>query len=100
MSSSKIKSLTKKNTSNQISNKINLPHSYSKKIVDDLVEILKKLIKNSELTIKNFGKFQVNTKNERVGRNPKNKKNYLIAARKTLTFSANRKLKEKVNKYR
>ena len=85
---SKIKrlNLTKNHIVKEINLKIGLSDSYINKIVDSLIEILKVSIKNKELNIKNFGTFKTINKNERLGRNPKNKKIYKITARKSLSF--------------
>ena len=70
--------LTKKNISKKINLIIGFSHLYSKEITNDLVDILKDLIKTKETKIKNFGSFRVIKKNQRIGRNPKNKKNILL----------------------
>ena len=95
---SKIKkiSLAKKDISKKISLKTGLSHLYSKQITDDLINILKNLIKNNEIIIKNFASFKVINKNERIGRNPKNNKTYTIKARKSLSFTPSKKLNEKI----
>ena len=55
--------------------------------------------KNKELNIKNFGTFKTINKNERLGRNPKNKKIYKIAARKSLSFIISKKFNDEINKF-
>jgi len=89
--------LTKKNISKVIHLKIGLSAKKVDLIVDDFIQILKYLIRNKELNIKNFGTFKIIYKNERVGRNPKNKKNYMIKARKSLSFRISKKLNNKIN---
>ncbi len=95
---SKIKkiSLTKKDISTKINLKTGLPASYTYKITNDLIDILKYSIKLKETSIKNFITFRVLNKNERLGRNPKNKKNYLIKARKSLSITVSKYLNEKM----
>lgn len=89
--------LTKKNISKIIHLKIGLSSKKVDLIVDDFIQILKYLIKNKEINIKNFGTFKIIYKNERVGRNPKNKKNYVIKARKSLSFRISKKLNNQIN---
>ena len=89
--------LTKKNISKVIHLKIGLSAKKVDLIVDDFIQILKYLIRNKELNIKNFGTFKIIYKNERVGRNPKNKKKYMIKARKSLSFRISKKLNNKIN---
>ena len=92
----KKKSLTKKDISKKINLKTGLSNLYAKQITDDLIDILKNLIKNKEIIIKNFASFKTISKNERIGRNPKNKKIYNINARKSLSFIASKKLNVKI----
>ena len=89
--------LTKKDISKKINLKIGLPISYTNKITDNLLLILKDLIKNKEINIKNFGSFKIVRKNERIGRNPKNNKTYLIKERKSLSFKISKNLNNKIN---
>tara|TARA_B100000965_G_C19540616_1_gene735387 strand:+ start:403 stop:702 length:300 start_codon:yes stop_codon:yes gene_type:complete len=95
---SKIKkiSLTKQEISKKINLKTGLSNLYTKQITDDLISVLKNLIKNKEVNIKNFASFKIINKNERIGRNPKNKKIYKIKARKSLSFIASKNLNDKI----
>ena len=92
----KKKSLTKKDISKKINFKTGLSKLYAEQITDDFIYILKDLIKNKEISIKNFASFKTISKNERIGRNPKNKKIYNINARKSLSFIASKKLNVKI----
>ena len=87
---------TKKNISQKINIKTGLPISYSSEITDNFISILKNLIKNKDLHIKNFATFKILNKNERIGRNPKNNKKYQISARKSLSFIASKKLSDQI----
>ena len=89
---------TKKDISKNLSIKTGLSNSYSLLITDSIIEILKNLIIAETVNIKNFGTFKVLVKNERLGRNPKNNKNYIISARKSLSFIASKKINENINK--
>ena len=72
---------------------------YSKKIVNDIIEILiLNLCFNKIIKVKNFGIFTLHTKNKRIGRNPKNKKIYFINERIITTFRASKSLLLKINK--
>jgi len=95
---SKIKkiSLTKKEISKKINLKTGLSNLYTNQITDDFIDILKNLIKNKEISIKNFASFKTISKNERIGRNPKNKKIYKIKARRSLSFITSKKLNDKI----
>ena len=89
--------LTKKDISKKINLNLGLSVSYTDKITDNLIIILKNLIKNNEINIKNFGSFKVLNKNERAGRNPRNKKIYAIKERKSLSFKISRNFNNKIN---
>ena len=65
------------------------------KIVDNLVESIKEaIIKHKRLEIRDFGVFIIKTRKQRVGRNPKNKKEYPIPNHKAITFKAGKEIKE------
>ena len=97
MSNIKKDQLTKKDISKKINSRIGLSKAYTDKITDNLILILKDLIKNKEINIKNFASFKIIEKKERVGRNPKNNDTYLIKARKSLSFKISKKLNNKIN---
>ena len=86
-------------TKKQIVNAIYMQIGYSKKISENLLEeffeiILDNLIKHKKVKISKFGTFSVKEKKQRIGRNPKTKKEFLISSRKVLVFksSANCKM--------
>ena len=65
------------------------------KIVDNLIESIKEaIIKHARLEIRDFGVFIIKTRKQRVGRNPKNKKEYPIPNHKAITFKAGKEIKE------
>ena len=75
-----------------LSKKLGYSVNFSKKLVDDFINSIIICIKNDELRLSNIGTFKIIKKNERMGRNPKTKKNYLIAARNSIRFIPSRKL--------
>ena len=89
--------LTKKDISKNINSKIGLSVSYTDKITDDLILILKQIINIKETNIKNFGTFKIIKKNERLGRNPKNREIHLIKERKSVSFAVSKKLYKNIN---
>ncbi len=60
-------------------------------------DVRKKLKENNVVKISNFGNFKVLNKKERVGRNPKNKVETKISARKVVTFKSSNFFKNKIN---
>ncbi|MGD2014131.1 MAG: integration host factor subunit alpha [Desulfobacterales bacterium] len=78
---------------------------YSRKKSIEIVEILLELIKQSlesgeEVLISGFGKFCVNRKNKRRGRNPATGKDMMLRRRKVVTFKCSKKLRETLNRRR
>ncbi len=97
MSKTKKTQLTKNNLAKKITSKIGISSLYSDELISDIINILKILIKEKKINITNFGTFKLIHKKERVGRNPKNKKEYIITARKSLSFKVSKKIDNKMN---
>ena len=93
-----IKINNKKILSKKIYNEIGISQAYNEIITNDLIFILKAIIKDGKLNIKNFGTFKILNKKERIGRNPKTKKIYTIEARKSISFKSSQKMNDKINK--
>ena len=91
-------SLNKIDISKNLSKKTGLSINFSKKLINDLIEILIENIKDGELILKNIGKFRVVKKKERIGRNPKTKEEFIINARNSVIFSASKKLSNNLTK--
>ena len=88
----------KKNLSNFLSKKKGYSFLFSQKIIDDLIHVIGKNLIKGDITLKNFGVFKIIQKNERLGRNPKTKKTYIINKRKSLSFTCSRSFLKIVNK--
>ena len=82
---------------NNVSLSLGLSSNHSKKIINDLVEIIVNNIKSGNLNLKNIGSFKIISKKERVGRNPKTKNVHLISARKSISFKASKKILNKLD---
>jgi len=90
--------LTKAQLVESIQNQTGLPKNRSSEIVENLLEIIKDtLISGEDVLISNFGKFCVNHKDERRGRNPATGDEMMLAPRKVVTFKCSGKLKDKIN---
>ncbi len=72
--------------------------NFSKKVINDLIEIININIKSGNLNLKNIGSFKIINKKERIGRNPKTKEIFLISSRKSIIFTTSKKILEKLNK--
>jgi len=78
---------------------IGLSRNESAEIVATILdEISKSLEKGEKVKISSFGSFSVNTKNERVGRNPKTGQEVPITPRRVMTFRPSHILRDLVNK--
>ena len=91
--------ITKNDFSKYMSDETGFPISFSKKIVDDLLIIFTEMIKNNDLVLKNIGTFKLSKKNERIGRNPKTKEEFLISKRKSIRFIVSKNLSKVLNTY-
>ena len=89
--------ITKIDFSKNMSDKTGFPISLSKKIVDDMLIIFTEMIKNNDLVLKNIGTFRLLKKNERIGRNPKTKEEFLISRRKSIKFIVSKNLSKVLN---
>ncbi len=81
-----------------LSKKTGYSKSYSKKLLEDFLKILTKQIILGNFNLKNVGVFKIIFQNERIGRNPKTKKEYIISSRKTVIFSPSRKIIKSLEK--
>lgn len=63
-------------------------------VVDAIIESMKKIVaEDGRLEIRDFGVFQCRQRKHRIGRNPKDKKEYPIPSRRVVTFKMGRELK-------
>ena len=85
-------SLTKASLINDLSVQTGLSSNLSKKIINDLIEIITKNIIKGNLNIKNVGSFKIKNKKERVGRNPKTKEEFIIHSRISISFKPSKNI--------
>ena len=71
---------------------------FSKKLIDDLIDVLINNLINESVKIQNFGTFKIIKKKQRIGRNPKTKENYIIKERNSVSFITSKKLLKIINK--
>ena len=77
---------------------IGLSRNESAEIVATILdEISKSLEAGEKVKISSFGSFSVNSKNERVGRNPKTGQEVPITPRRVMTFRPSHILRDLVN---
>ena len=77
---------------------------FTKNQSSDIVESILSIIKNTlsdgdDVLISGFGKFCVNDKKERRGRNPATGDDMMLSPRKVVTFKCSGKLRDKLNHF-
>jgi integration host factor subunit alpha len=91
-------SLTKNNIVEQIQAGLGFPKNQSVDITESLLELIKASLESGEdVLVSGFGKFCVNNKKKRKGRNPATGENLMLSARRVVTFKCSGKLRDKVN---
>ena len=91
-------SITKKILAKKLNKKFGTSITINSKIIDEIFNFTKKkLIEEKKFNIKNLGLFKIVNKNQRIGRNPKTKEEYLIKKRKTIGFYTSSNFKKLLN---
>ena len=90
--------LTKAQIVESIQNKIGFPRNKSYELLETFLEIIKSTLQSGEdVMISGFGKFCVNEKKERKGRNPATGDTMMLDPRRVVTFKCSGKLRDKIN---
>ena len=93
--------LTKAHIAKTIHNHCGFTNDRSAQVFDSLLEIIKKTLEGGEdLLISGFGKFCVEEKGKRRGRNPVTGEDLMLAPRKVIVFISSGVLRDKVNRKR
>src|SRR5690606_36065139 len=80
----------------EVARKLKIKEKEALGIVDEIIEQIKLTVaEKGRLEIRDFGVFQVKTRKPRIGRNPRDKREYPIPERKVVTFRAGKLLREK-----
>ena len=91
--------LTKAHIVDAIQNQIGLPRKRCVELVETLLEEMKKALESGEdVMISRFGKFCVNEKKERKGRNPATGDDLMLAPRRVVTFKCSQAMRNQINK--
>ena len=92
--------LTKAAITETISEKNNLSPPEARKTIETLLEIIKStLVSGDNLMISGFGKFVVNEKTPRKGRNPATGKEMMLDKRRVVVFKCSGELKSRINNF-
>jgi nucleoid DNA-binding protein len=91
--------MTKEDIATIVAKTANIKKGVAENSIDVILKCMKQgLNKNGSLTIRKFGYFSTKNKRERSGRNPKTGEPAVITARRVVTFSPSKTLKQEVNK--
>jgi integration host factor subunit alpha len=91
--------LTKAQIVENIHSELNVTKNKSVQIVETLLELIKgSLASGDDVLISRFGKFSVNGKGERRGRNPATGDDMMLPVRRVVTFKWSGKLRKKINR--
>ena len=91
------KNFNKDNLYKLLSEKTGFSLLLSKKIINDLIEVIIKEIKKENFNLVNLGKFKIIFKKDRLGRNPKTKQTFIINKRKSISFTASKNFSQFLN---
>ncbi|RFB06019.1 integration host factor subunit alpha [Parvularcula marina] len=77
---------------------VGLSRQESGELVESVLDTIAARLETGEaVKLSSFGTFQVRSKNERIGRNPKTGEEVAITPRRVLTFRASHVLKDQIN---
>ena len=92
--------LTKAEMAERLFAEVGLNKREAKEFVDAFFEAMRKALEDGEqIKLSGFGNFELRSKNQRPGRNPKTGEESPISARRVVTFRAGQRLKQRVEAY-
>lgn len=90
--------LTKAELAEALFEELGLNKREAKEFVDQFFETIRERLEHGEaVKLSGFGNFDLRTKNQRPGRNPKTGEEIPISARRVVTFRPGQKLRLKVS---
>jgi integration host factor subunit alpha len=93
--------LTKAEIVQSMAEQIGFTNNKSSELTETLLEIIKRTLASGEdVLVSGFGKFCVNDKKERRGRNPATGSSMMLRPRRVVTFKCSGKLRRKINSKR
>jgi len=93
------KTVTRADLSEAVYEKVGLSRTESAELVERVLAIIgDALVTGENVKLSSFGSFQVRSKNQRIGRNPKTGEEVPILPRQVLVFKPSNVLKSKINK--
>jgi integration host factor subunit alpha len=93
------KTVTRADLAEAVYQSVGLSRTESAELVERVLGLISDaLVSGDNVKLSSFGSFQVRSKNERVGRNPKTGEEVPILPRQVLVFKPSNVLKSKINK--
>ena len=93
------KTITRADLAEVVYGTVGLSRTESAELVERVLELIgDALVTGANVKLSSFGSFQVRSKNERIGRNPKTGEEVPILPRQVLVFKPSNVLKSKINK--
>ncbi|MGE0503103.1 MAG: integration host factor subunit alpha [Rhizobiaceae bacterium] len=91
------KTLTRADLAESVYRKVGLSRTESAQLVETVLdEICEAIVRGETVKLSSFATFQVRSKNERIGRNPKTGEEVPILPRRVMTFKASNVLKSRI----
>ncbi|MEO1102954.1 MAG: integration host factor subunit alpha [Pseudomonadota bacterium] len=92
------RTITRADLANAIYQEVRISRAEASDLIDQILEeIVGALERGEPVRISSFGAFEVRTKRERIGRNPKTGEEVPIEARRVVTFKPSDVLKRYIN---
>ena len=92
------RTVTRADLSEVVYRKVGLSRAESASLVEAVIdEIRDRAVAGETIKLSSFGTFQIRSKNERIGRNPKTGEEVPITPRRVLTFRPSHVLRDKIN---
>ena len=91
------KTVTKADIAKSICAQSDMKQQHAKKVLDAMLGIMKKALKEEKEMLSGFGKFEAFTKKNRKGRNPQTGEEITLDAHDVLAFRISRKFKAAMN---
>ncbi len=93
------KTLTRADLAEKVYEEVGLSRNETADLVEQVLdEVVDALVHGENVKLSSFGSFNLRSKGQRIGRNPKTGEEVPILPRKVVTFRASHVLKERVNK--
>lgn len=93
------KTVTRADLAEAVYQSVGLSRTESAELVERVLDLIgDALVSGESVKLSSFGSFQVRSKNQRIGRNPKTGQEVPILPRQVLVFKPSNVLKSKINK--